>query len=284
MTKIKFNSLYLQIISSFFFAVLGLQIKLLSFSMDIEGIVFYRCLLGTIIVLIIITFRKESTKLFYTKNMVVQFLRASFGTLAMFFGYSALKFIPIAQASSLSFTKIFFVSLLATFFLKEKISKTIFLAAISGFAGILIIVKPEGFNDFHGSSLSIISAFFVACGIICSSFLSKTNRTITIILYHSLYSSIICMLFFYSEIPLLKINEIISILLITITALIGQFFNTESYKSGEVNIIVLLGYSRIIFSFSLGFLFLNEDLNIEFVFGVLFVLFSSFLSSRQYKK
>mgnify|MGYP001310595352 CR=1 FL=1 len=69
-----------------------------------------------------IYFKKDSAKLIYTQNMAIQFLRAFFGTIAMFFGYSALTFIPIAQASVISFTKVFFVSLLASLILKENLN------------------------------------------------------------------------------------------------------------------------------------------------------------------
>ena len=280
----KKNNVLLQIISSFFFAILGMQIKFLSESLSIEGIVFYRCFLGTIFTLLIIYFKKDSAKLIYTQNMAIQFLRAFFGTIAMFFGYSALTFIPIAQASVISFTKVFFVSLLASLILKENLNKTILISAIAGFTGILIIVEPNGFDNIYGSAFAIISSVFVACGIICSSFLSRKNKTLTIIFYHSFYSTLICTLFFYSKIPILNGNEIISILLITVTAMIGQFFNTESYRFGKTSIIVLLGYSRIIFSFVLGFVFLSEELNSQFFFVFLFILFSSFLSSKEYKK
>ena len=281
---IKKKNVLLQIISSFFFAILGMQIKFLSESLSIEGIVFYRCFFGTVFTLLIIYFKKDSAKFIYTQNMVIQFLRAFFGTLAMFFGYSALTLIPIAQASVISFTKVFFVSLLASLILKENVNKTILISGISGFTGILIIMEPNGLDNIYGSTFAMISSIFVACGIICTSFLSRNNKTLTIIFYHSLYSTLICTLFFYSKIPLINNDNIISILLITITAMIGQFFNTESYKFGKTSVIVLLGYSRIIFSFVLGYIFLNEELNSEFFFGVLFILFSSFLSSKEYKK
>ena len=45
---------------------------------------------------------------YLTHNFKNQILRAVCGTLAMFLGYKALKFITLAQASTISFTKIFF--------------------------------------------------------------------------------------------------------------------------------------------------------------------------------
>ena len=278
------SSFYLQIFSSFFFSILGLEIKILGEQLIIENIVFYRCFFGTVLIFSIIIFNKRGSKLFYTKNISVQFSRALCGTIAMYFGYSALSLIPLAQASTISFTKVFFVSLLAPLFLKEIIRKKVFISSLVGFIGIFLIINPAEFNNLYGSSLSIISAFFVAGGIICSSILMKTNKTITIIFYHSLFSTFICLFIFNTKLSFINFSEFLSLTLITATALIGQFFNTLSYKSGEANITVIAGYTRILFSFSLGYLILNESLNENFFYGAFFILFSAFLVAKYYKK
>ena len=43
--------------------------------------------------------------------------------------------------------------------------------------------------------------------------------------------------------------------MITVTAVIGQYFNTESYKDNPTNKVMILSYSRIIFSTALGFFY-----------------------------
>ena len=280
----RISSFYLQIVSSFFFSLLGMEIKILGEQLITADIVFYRCFFGVIIIASIIVFKEGSLKILYTKNLRIQFSRALCGTIAMYFGYSALTLIPLAQASTISFTKVFFVSLLAPLFLKEIIRRKIFISSLVGFLGILIIIDPAEFNNLYGSSLSIISAFFVAGGIICSSILMKTNKTITIIFYHSLFSTVICLILFNTKLSLINFSEFLSLILITITALIGQFFNTLSYKSSEANITVIAGYSRVLFSFTLGFIILNESLDKNFFFGTIFILFSTFLITKYYKK
>ncbi|MDC3090917.1 DMT family transporter [Rickettsiales bacterium] len=280
----KVNSFSLQIISSFFFSVLGMEIKILGEKLITEDIVFYRCLFGTVIIFFIVIFKEKDLKLLYTKNINIQFLRALFGTIAMYFGYSALNLIPLAQASTISFTKVFFVSILATLFLKEIIRKNIFISSLVGFVGIFIIINPTEFNNLYGSSLSIISAFFVAGGIICSSVLIKKHRAITIIFYHSIFSTFICLVLFNTKLGLINFTDFLSLTLITITALIGQFFNTMSYKSGEASVIVIAGYTRVLFSFLLGFLVLNENLDVNFFIGTIFILFSAFLVKSYHKK
>ena len=103
---------------AFFFSILGLQIKLLAENLTIETIIFYRSIIGTILIFIFIFLTEKSN--FSFQAFKFHFFRSIFGVLAMFFGYKALTILTLAQASTLGFTKVFFTSLLATIMLKRK--------------------------------------------------------------------------------------------------------------------------------------------------------------------
>tara|TARA_B100000989_G_C19483894_1_gene446480 strand:- start:14 stop:877 length:864 start_codon:yes stop_codon:yes gene_type:complete len=285
--KISFKRQFYQVLSCFFFSTLGMQIKFLSATTNIETIVFFRSLFGLLILVALIFFRysRDKLNLFKTKDFFVQFLRAVFGTFGMFFGYKSLTLIPLAQASTISYIKVFFVAFLAYVFLKEKIRFQVFLCSIIGFLGIFIITSPEQFLSFKGSLYATISALFVAAGIIAVSFLSKKNAPTTILFYHSLFASVISCAVFFREIQfLINIFVFKYLILITLTALLGQYFNALSYKNTEANIIVLFGYSRILFSFVLGFFFLNEKLGLNFFLGFILILLSTGFVSIFLKK
>ena len=114
--------IFFQIISCFFFALLGLQIKLISKDINVESIVFYRSALGSLIILIIFFFSKQKfSALVKFKNFKVMFLRSIFGTTAMYCGYKALTYITLSQATTISFTIVFFTILLSYIFLMKKI-------------------------------------------------------------------------------------------------------------------------------------------------------------------
>ena len=276
--KTNLKKQFYQILSCCFFSILGMQIKLLSGSTNIETIVFFRSLFGLLVLVIIIILRylKDNQNLLKTQDFLIQFLRGVFGTFGMFFGYKSLTLIPLAQASTISYIKVFFVAFLAYIFLKEKIKSQIIFCSIIGFVGIFFITNPDNFMNFKGSFYATISALFVAAGIISVSFLSKRNAPMTILFYNSLFASIISYVIFYGEIQLLSnINVLQSLILITLTALLGQYFNAISYKDAQANVIVLFGYSRILFSFILGFLFLNEQLELNFFLGFILILLST---------
>ena len=276
--KTSLKKQFYQILSCCFFSILGMQIKLLSGATNVETIVFFRSLFGlkVLVIIIILRYLKDNQNLLKTQDFLIQLLRGVFGTFGMFFGYKSIILIPLAQASTISYIKVFFVAFLAYIFLKEKIKYQIIFCSIIGFVGIFFITNPDNFMSFKGSFYATISALFVAAGIISVSFLSKKNAPITILFYNSLFASIISCVIFYEEIQLLSnINIIQSLILITLTALLGQYFNAISYKDTQANVIVLFGYSRILFSFVLGFFFLNEQLGLNFFLGFILILLST---------
>ena len=276
--KTSLKKQFYQILSCCFFSILGMQIKLLSGAINVETIVFFRSLFGLLVLIIIIILRylKDNQNLLKTQDFLIQLLRGVFGTFGMFFGYKSITLIPLAQASTISYIKVFFVAFLAYIFLKEKIKYQIVFCSIIGFVGIFFITNPDNFMSFKGSFYATISALFVAAGIISVSFLSKKNAPVTILFYNSLFASIISCVIFNGEIQLVSnINVLQSLILITLTALLGQYFNAISYKDTQANVIVLFGYSRILFSFTLGFFFLDEQLGLNFFIGLILILLST---------
>ena len=269
-----------QIISCVFISLLGLQVKLLLAKVNIETIVFYRSLIGLIIILIFSIILKRGIKIVKTSNIKIHIVRSIFGTLAMYFGYRSLNYISLSAATSIGFTKIFFTSILAFFFLKEKLRIFSFILILIGFMGVYLIALPTQTYNLIGLYMSLFSAICVAGGIIAISFLAKIEDTLTVIIYHSLFSSIVFFLFFKNQIEFNLHENYLPIILLTFTALAGQYFNSESYKYGETNKVVILSYSRIVFSTLLGFIFLDEKISYITVSGILVIILTTYFVKK----
>lgn len=273
---------FYQIISCFFFALLGLQIKLQLKESSIEDIVFHRSLFGTLILLFFLIFRKGNIKeVFKTKNFNIHLIRSIFGILAMFFGYKSLIYLSLAQASTIGFTKVFFTCIISSIIFMEKIRISVFFSIIFGFLGIFLITNPDQINSKLGLYMSLFSALCVSGGIISISYLSKKDKTITILLYHSIMSTIIFFTIFNNKINLTLSDITIKYILLTFTALAGQFFNTESYKNDKTQKVVILSYSRIIFSTIFGFFFFNDKISLINLFGVFIVILTTFFVQKK---
>lgn len=279
------NKLLFQFISCFLFSLLGLQIKILASHNSIETIVFYRSFIGTIILYFLFLFYKKKFVVARNKNIKFHILRSLFGVLAMYFGYKALTFIPLSLASTIGFTKVFFASLMSWFILKERLEIKNFFLIFLGFSGVYFITLPSTISEIDGIILSLLSSIFVSGGIITVSYLTKKETTMNILIFHSAISSILTFLIFFDGISFHIQESFFSLLLLTITALTAQYFNVESYRDEKASLIILIGYTRIIFSTILGFLFLEEKISFLALFGILVIILTTFFVQKpQVKK
>ena len=281
----KKNKLLFQLISCFLFSLLGLQIKILASNNSIETIVFYRSFIGTIILYFLFLFYKKKFVVVRNKNIKFHILRSLFGVLAMYFGYKALTFIPLSLASTIGFTKVFFASLMSWFILKERLEIKNFFLILLGFSGVYFITLPSTVSEIDGIILSLLSSIFVSGGIITVSYLTKKETTMNILIFHSAISSILTFLIFFDGISFHIQESFFSLFLLTITALTAQYFNVESYRDEKASLIILIGYTRIIFSTILGFLFLEEKISFLALFGILVIILTTFFVQKpQVKK
>ena len=281
----KKNKLLFQLLSCFLFSLLGLQIKILASHNSIETIVFYRSFIGTIILYFLFLFYKKKFVVVRNKNIKFHILRSLFGVLAMYFGYKALTFIPLSLASTIGFTKVFFASLMSWFILKERLEIKNFFLILLGFSGVYFITLPSTISEIDGIILSLLSSIFVSGGIITVSYLTKKETTMNILIFHSAISSILTFLIFFDEISFHIQESFFSLFLLTITALTAQYFNVESYRDEKASLIILIGYTRIIFSTILGFLFLEEKISFLALFGILVIILTTFFVQKpQVKK
>ena len=281
----KKNNLFFQLLSCFFFSLLGLQIKFSADHNSIETIVFYRSLIGTIVLYCLFIFYKKKLTIIANKNIKFHILRSFFGVLAMYFGYKALTLIPLSLASTIGFTKVFFASLMSWLILKEKPKFKNFSLVLLGFSGVYLITLPSTVSEIDGVILSLVSSIFVSGGIIVVSYLTKKETTMNILIFHSAISSILTFLIFFDGISFDIKESFYSLFFLTITALIGQYFNIESYRDEKASSVILVSYTRIIFSTALGFLFFNEKVSFTVLSGILIIIVTTFFVQKlQFKK
>ena len=273
---------YYQIISCFFFALLGVLIKKSLVNHSIENIVFFRSFFGALILFFLILFsRKKIFTFLSTQNLKIHVIRCVCGVSAMYFGYKSLLYLTLAQASTIGFTKVFFTCLVSSFIFSEKLNLKTFFLIFLGFLGIVLITNPDQIISQKGLYMALFSSVCVSGGIVSISYLSKRDKTSTILFYHSIMSSIIFLIVFKNKISIELNFLLFDYFLITVAALSGQYFNTESYKESETKNVVILSYTRIIFSAIFGFLFFDEQISLLNLLGVLIVIITSFIIQKK---
>lgn len=111
--------------------------------------------------------------------------RAVIGTSASFLYMISMRYIPIVNSTLLFNTAPIFIPLLTVSVLKISIHKSIWIAVIIGFIGILVIIKPgSDLLTDPGNLIGLLSGFALAVAYLIMKFLTSTDTGMRIIFYY----------------------------------------------------------------------------------------------------
>jgi drug/metabolite transporter (DMT)-like permease len=117
----------------------------------------------------------------------LQLLRVGLAFGAMMLGFTAVIHLPLAEVTTLGFTKTFFMTILGIFLLGEAVRIRRWAALAVGFSGVLIILWPTGEGGFNIYGVaSISSACLVAMVMVLIRRLSQFDRPVTILSYQAI--------------------------------------------------------------------------------------------------
>jgi len=151
-------------------------------------VAFFRTFFGLLIFLPVVV--RSGLGFLHTRRVGMHLLRAGMNICAMFLFFTALSLTPISKVTALSFTSPLFLALLSVVFLGERMRVRRWTATLLGFAGMLMIVRP-GFVELDtGSLMVVISAAIWSVTMIVIKLLLKTESSLTITGYMSIFMSV----------------------------------------------------------------------------------------------
>ena len=151
------RALPLFLLAGLFFSTLDATAKWLVRDHTLFLVVWARYL-GQMVVVTPIAWHRGGGGFWRTRHARMQLARSLCLVVATLCFFGALRFLPLAEASAITFLAPMFAILLSMPVLGEKPTRARWLAAIAGFAGILILVRP-GSAVFHpATGLLVVAA------------------------------------------------------------------------------------------------------------------------------
>jgi drug/metabolite transporter (DMT)-like permease len=278
------------LLASFLFAGMGAFVKILAQSMSSVEIVFFRNIIGLIIILISIY--KSPLNQVGGKPFLL-FLRGFVGFLALLMYFYNIATIPLAEAITFSKTSPIFTAIFAYIFIKEKLSFQAWIGVFIGFVGIMFITGFDGSNLSKSDWLGILSGvgaglaytsirelrnYYDTRAIVFSFMFIGTIGPVIIMILAEFYSSK-TFDFILAPFTIPTTQDIFFILCMGIFATISQLSMTKAYTLAKGGIVGTIGYSIIIFSIALGMLLGDAFPSFFVLLGIGLIIFSGFLVS-----
>ena len=172
--------------------------------------------------------------------------------------FSTLILLPIEKETAISFIVPIIVTILAVFFLKEKIYIYRSLALIIGFGGMLIILRPGVIDISIGVYMALFSSLLWSIVIIITKKISKDDSSITILSYQSVFMTIFSffIVLFFWEMPSTK--TFVYLIFAAACGTILHLTLNHAYKLVDVSMTQPYSFLSLVFASLIGFFVFNE--------------------------
>ena len=258
------------------------SVKLLSDALHPFVITLFRALLVFIIILPILLWNGLGTV--KTSSVKLQVIRGGVGGVCMLCMFTGFSLVSLPEATSLLFTVPIFATILSVMFLSERVGIKRWGAIFLGFAGILVITRPDVSLNL-GHLLLLSAAILWSISIVIAKKLTEKDTIISITFWQAMGCvplALIASLFVW-ETPTL--TQLLYLLGIAGLGTLGHALVYASLKLGKVSFLLPLDYIRIIWSTLLGFL-LFGSLPTLYLYAGTFLIISAtaFISYREIQK
>ena len=269
----------------FSFSLMAVSGRELSTSLNTFEIMLFRSIIGFLIVLVIGYFART---LFEIKRgrLGLHFFR----NLAHFSGqnlwFLAVASIPFSQLFALEFSTPVWVALLAPLFLGEVLTKQRALAVILGFAGVLIVARPD-INQFDFAIIAAVACAICFAGSMMATKKLTSDQSITCILFWLTLMQLAMGLVatvFMGTITFPEGVNIIWIMIVGIGGLTAHFCITNALTLAPAIVVIPLDFMRLPLISVIGFLAYGEAFELPILFGAGVIFIAIMLNLKAEKQ
>jgi drug/metabolite transporter (DMT)-like permease len=212
-----------------------------------------------------------------TQRLPMQLLRSAFLLAATICFFGGLRYLPLAEASSITFLAPIVVVALSNVVLDERPTRPRIVASIVGFIGILILLRP-GSAVLHPAVLLLVGAAF------CNAFYQLLTRKLLNEVPHTtlFYSALVGTIALSAFVPFtlaetsFTLRDAFLLLLLGTLAGTGHWCLTHAYLAVPASLLTPFTYLQIIWATTFGWLIFDQHPDGWSALGMAVIVLSGF--------
>ena len=259
-------------ISVLFFVLMSVCIKATGDNLPLFEVVFFRSFFALIpLFLVIFYFNLKITSI---NNYKLHFFRGLVGIAAMSLFFISLRYVPLIEMQTISYSSVFFISILSIFFLGEKIGYRRVIAIIVGFIGVVIILKPDVNLFSNYSVLPLLASIFLSMAVIILKKILLTNNNILSVWTFTLFATLFSLFFFDDDWIWPNNFDLVLLIASGILGFVAQLCLSKSFQLADASVLAPLDFTSVIWAFLIGYIIFGEFLSREVLLGGPLILLS----------
>lgn len=263
----------------FSFSSMAIAGRAVSFELDTFEIMMYRSFIGVILVVGIAGFADTLPQI-NRAQLPTHIIRNVCHFTGQNLWFAALTMIPLAQLFALEFTSPLWILLLAPWLLGEVLTKTRAFAAVAGFVGILIVVRPSADTLSLGVILALLAAIAFAGSLVFTRKLTRTDSITSILFFLTVLQAIfgIVCAGIDGDIALPSWDAAPWLLVVGCAGLLAHFCLTKALALAPVTVIVPIDFLRLPLIAVIGMVFYGETIDIWVIIGAVIIFGANYLN------
>ncbi len=268
------------VMAAVWLTAMAVAIKVLGKTMSPWQIVLLRSVLALVIMMPALA--RQGFDKVKTRRPGMHLVRAVVG----FCGFTSMVFavthLDLALFTTMGFTRILFVILLAILFLGEKLNVKRALATLVGFTGVIITTEPGGDAGFNPwIFISLGSAMFAAGVSISIKNLTRTEAPITILVWAYALMALLAAgpAIYYWQMP--NLHELGLVAMIGVFTTLGQTCTVMGLRAGDATAVTPFDYTRLIYATGIGFFVFSEVPSLATLLGGAVIIGSTLYIAMQ---
>jgi drug/metabolite transporter (DMT)-like permease len=220
-----------------------------------------------------------------TKRPWLQLTRVLFAATAMLCGFTAVIEMPLADATAISFSKTFFITIFAIWLLGETVGVHRWGATIVGFLGVVLMLRPDG--DGLVDPYALLAIAGAACAgmvMIVVRMLTRTDPPVTILTYQAFGVGLIMLVPAVLTWQTPTLGQWGLLVVIGIISWAAQMANIRAFRAGEATAIASLDYTRLLYATIFGALVFSQWPRVETLVGAAIIILASIYTVRREAK
>jgi drug/metabolite transporter (DMT)-like permease len=237
-------------------------------------LVFLRSLVGFLAVAPLMW--RHRAKLANLSNIRSHLVRVAFNSAALTCNFAAFAALPLALVTAIGYTRPLILLVMASFLLRERVSRIRYALTALGFIGVVIMLRPDDIPWNAGLLAAFGSVLFGALSVVQTRRLAGEDTVVLMLFYTvgltlltSVPAALVWMPMPWAEAP--------SIIMIGILAQVGQYCWLQAYQKQEARLLAPIGYLSIIFSGFAGWLYFGEVPSLSLCLGAAVVVLTTML-------
>lgn len=247
------------------FSAMALCVKIASRTLPSLEVVFFRSLIGTLMLVAIM--RAKRVSMLGGKYKHLMFIRGFTGFLALSLHFYTIAHLPLGTAVMLNYTAPIFAAIFAVLFLSEKPGLFLWLMTLISFSGVYLLVgaRLDAWNRMV--LLGLLSAVFTGIVYVSLRALRHHESPLTVILYFTAISTAGSLFFLPFGFRWPDWQEWLLLLGVGVGSFYGQLWMTIALRRAPASLVTPFSYLTPLLSFVYGFLFFGDKLSVSSIIG-----------------